>query len=566
MVVTTNQPLSVELGPGLIGSIYDGIQRPLDAIAAISGYFIGRGMAPDALERNKKWHFKPRVKPGDKVQPGDILGVVQETVLIEHRILVPPEKGGTVESIQDGEYAVDETVTVIRDEHGDVHELNMIQKWPVRLPRPYKEKLPLDEPLITGQRILDTLFPLAKGGAGCVPGPFGSGKTVVQHQLAKWADADIVVYVGCGERGNEMCQVLKEFPELIDPNTGRPLMERTILIANTSNMPFAAREASVYTGMTIAEYYRDMGFNVSLMADSTSRWAEALREISGRLEEMPGEEGYPAYLASRIAAFYERSGKVNTLGSEKRIGTLSAMGAVSPPGGDLSEPTSQATLRTVKVFWSLDSELAYRRHFPAINWLRAYSLYLDNVEEWWHSHTGTDWKTKRIEAMRILQEEAELEDIVKLVGVESLSSKDRFTLDVARSLREDFLYQNAFHEIDTYASARKQYMLLKLVLFYSNTGFAAIAKGADIDDVVTLTVMDDIAKARLVKEEDVFETYSTIARKILDEFQGLVEGELDIDPMIFAGNPNLIYHSPREDRKPVAKPEEEKIPEAEGVN
>ena len=544
-VVSTAQPLSVELGPGLIGSIYDGIQRPLDEIAALSGDYIGRGMAPDALDRTKKWHFIPSFKKGEKVQEGDIMGVVQETELIQHKILVPPGMGGTLDTIKDGEFTVDETVAIIKDEDNETHEVTMVQKWPVREARPYKEKLPLDEPIITGQRILDTLFPLAKGGAGCVPGPFGSGKTVVQHQLAKWADADIVVYVGCGERGNEMCQVLKEFPELIDPNSGRPLMERTILIANTSNMPFAAREASVYTGITIAEYYRDMGYNVALMADSTSRWAESLREISGRLEEMPGEEGYPAYLASRIAAFYERSGKVRTLGAEERIGTLSVMGAVSPPGGDLSEPTSQATLRTVKVFWSLDSELAYKRHFPAINWLRAYSLYLDNVEEWWHEHTGKDWKEKRAEAMRYLQKEAELEDIVKLVGAESLSPKDRFTLDVARSIREDFLYQSAFHEIDTYASARKQYMLLKLVLFYGDVGFKAIEKGVDMEKVMKLPVKDDIAKARLVKEENVLGSYKVTLTKIKGQFNELVGGKLEINDNLFDDNPNLIFREPQ---------------------
>jgi len=545
VVISTAQPLSVELGPGLIGSIYDGIQRPLDTIAELSGDFIGRGMAPDALDKTKKWHFVPGLKAGDTIQEGDVIGEVQETELIHHKILVPPKLGGTLVSINEGEFTVDETIAIVEDQDKETHQLTMTQKWPVRAARPYTEKMPLDEPMITGQRILDTLFPLAKGGAGCVPGPFGSGKTVVQHQLAKWADADIIVYVGCGERGNEMCQVLKEFPELIDPNTGRPLMERTILIANTSNMPFAAREASVYTGITIAEYYRDMGYNVALMADSTSRWAEALREISGRLEEMPGEEGYPAYLASRIAAFYERSGKVQTLGGQDRIGTLTAMGAVSPPGGDLSEPTSQATLRTVKVFWSLDSELAYKRHFPAINWLRAYSLYLDNVEDWWHNHTDADWKEKRALAMLYLQKEAELEDIVKLVGAESLSPKDRFTLDVARSLREDFLYQNAFHEIDTYASARKQYMLLKLVLFYADSGFEAITKGADIEKIMKLPVKDDIAKARLVTEENVLASYKTTVVKIKEQFGELMGGTLDINADIFGDNPNLIFHEPQ---------------------
>ncbi|HID71867.1 MAG TPA: V-type ATP synthase subunit A [Thermoplasmata archaeon] len=544
VVEATGEPLSVELGPGLIGSIYDGIQRPLNLIASISGDFIGRGMAPEALDREKKWSFKPLTAVGELVEGGDILGTLQESPLIEHKIMVPPDTKGKLTSIFEGEFCIEEVVAVVEDEEGMEREITMLQKWPVRVPRPYKEKKPVSEPMITGQRILDTLFPIAKGGAGCVPGPFGSGKTVVQHQLAKWADADIIVYVGCGERGNEMCQVLKEFPELVDPNTGRPLMERTILVANTSNMPFAAREASVYTGITIAEYYRDMGYNVALMADSTSRWAEALREISGRLEEMPGEEGYPAYLASRIAGFYERAGKVLTLGKGERYGTLTVMGAVSPPGGDLSEPTSQATLRTVKVFWSLDSELAYKRHFPAINWLRAYSLYLDNVEDWWKKHTGQDWKEKRAMAMRILQEEAELTDIVKLVGVESLSPKDRFTLDVARSLREDFLYQNAFHEIDTYTSARKQYMLLKLVLFYAEAGFEALSKGADIEKMLKLEVKEDIAKARLVKEEEVFEVYKSIVKKINEQFSQLIEGKLEIKEDIFENNPNLLYRKP----------------------
>ncbi len=563
VVVSTGEPLSVELGPGLIGSIYDGIQRPLDIIAGMSGDFIGRGMSPAPLDTSRKWKFTPSVRVGDSIQGGDIIGHVQETQLIKHNILVPPQASGIIQTVDEGEFTVAEPVGSYQDENGEIHELKLSHKWPVRVPRPYKEKLPLKDLMVSGQRILDTLFPMAKGGSGCVPGPFGSGKTVVQHQLAKWANADIIVYVGCGERGNEMCLVLKEFPELIDPHSGRPLMERTVLLANTSNMPFAAREASVYTGMTIAEYYRDMGYNVALMADSTSRWTEALREISGRLEEMPGEEGYPAYLASRIAAFYERTGKVYTLGSRKQMGSLTAIGAVSPPGGDLSEPTSQATLRTVKVFWSLDSELAYRRHFPAINWLRAYSLYLDNVEDWWHENTGPDWKEKRTLAMMYLQEEAELEDFVKLMGADSLDAKDAFILDVARSLREDFLYQNAFHEVDTYASARKQYMLLKLVLFYAEAGFEAIKKGAELSRMVKLPVKDDIAKARLIEEEKVLESYSATVRKIKEQIEGLIDGGLELDADIFAGNKNLVYHEPETSGEEAAQ--EENILEAEGV-
>ncbi|NLJ34601.1 MAG: V-type ATP synthase subunit A, partial [Firmicutes bacterium] len=454
-VYNTNAPLSVELGPGLIESIYDGIQRPLDAIHQQVGARITRGVEAHALNREKKWHFTPRVKVGDKVVPGDILGVVPETSLVEQRILVPVGVEGEVIDIFSGEATVTDTVAKVQ--MGDqVRELTMLQKWPVRQRRPYKEKLPPTEPLITGQRVLDAFFPVAKGGTACIPGPFGSGKTVVQHQLAKWAEAEIVVYIGCGERGNEMTDVLMEFPQLEDPKTGEPLMKRTVLIANTSDMPVAAREASVYTGITIAEYFRDMGYSVALMADSTSRWAEALREMSGRLEEMPREEGYPAYLGSRLAEFYERAGKVVCLGSDGRQGAVTAVGAVSPPGGDLSEPVTQNTLRVVKVFWSLEASLAYRRHFPAIDWLTSYSLYLENIEDYMRESMGPEWIDMRVEGMRILQEESELDEIVRLVGVDALSLRERLVLETARSIREDFLHQNAFHEVDTYTSLQKQ--------------------------------------------------------------------------------------------------------------
>ena len=458
-------PMSVELGPGLITSIYDGIQRPLDDIMKVSGNNLKRGVEVPSLKRNLKWEFVPTAKVGDEVEAGDVIGTVQETIVVQQKIMVPYGIKGTIKEIKAGEFTVEETVAVVETAEGD-KELTLMQKWPVRKGRPYKKKLSPDMPLVTGQRVIDTFFPLAKGGVAAVPGPFGSGKTVIQHQLAKWAEADIVVYIGCGERGNEMTDVLNEFPELKDPKTGQSLMQRTVLIANTSDMPVAAREASIYTGITIAEYFRDMGYSVALMADSTSRWAEALREMSGRLEEMPGEEGYPAYLGSRLAQFYERAGHVISLGKEEREGALSVIGAVSPPGGDISEPVSQATLRIVKVFWGLDSALAYKRHFPAINWLNSYSLYLDNMEKWFNEKVEPDWMAKRQEMMTLLQEEAELDEIVKMVGMDALSASDRLKMEAARSIREDFLHQNSFHEVDTYTSLDKQYMMMDLVLAY----------------------------------------------------------------------------------------------------
>ena len=474
-VESTGAPMSVELGPGLITSIYDGIQRPLDDIMKISGNNLQRGVEVASLKRDKKWEFVPVAKVGDEVSAGDVLGTVQETAVVEQKIMVPYGLAGTVKEIKAGEFTVEEVVAVLSTKDGD-KELTMMQKLPVRKGRPYVKKLPLDAPLVTGQRVVDTFFPIAKGGVAAVPGPFGSGKTVIQHQLAKWAEADIVVYIGCGERGNEMTDVLNEFPELKDPKTGRSLMERTVLIANTSDMPFAAREASIYTGITIAEYFRDMGYSVALMADSTSRWAEALREMSGRLEEMPGEEGYPAYLGSRLAEFYERAGRVQSLGKEGREGSLSVIGAVSPPGGDTSEPVSQATLRIVKVFWGLDSALAYKRHFPAINWLTSYSLYLDNMQDWFNNTVAEDWMSDRQRMMSLLTEEAALEEIVQMVGMDALSPSDRLKMEAARSIREDFLHQNSFHEIDTYTPLRKQYLMMKLVLAFYDQASEALAK------------------------------------------------------------------------------------------
>ena len=471
-------PMSVELGPGLITSIYDGIQRPLDDIMKISGNNLKRGVEVASLKRDKKWEFVPVAKVGDEVEAGDVLGTVQETIVVQQKIMVPYGVKGTVKEIKDGTFTVEEVVAVIATEKGD-KELTMMQRWPVRKGRPYQKKLPPVKPLVTGQRVIDTFFPIAKGGVAAVPGPFGSGKTVIQHQLAKWAEADIVVYIGCGERGNEMTDVLNEFPELKDPKTGQSLMERTVLIANTSDMPVAAREASIYTGITIAEYFRDMGYSVALMADSTSRWAEALREMSGRLEEMPGEEGYPAYLGSRLAQFYERAGHVVSLGKEGREGALSVIGAVSPPGGDISEPVSQATLRIVKVFWGLDSALAYKRHFPAINWLTSYSLYVDNMANWFNEEVAADWMEDRQKMMTILQEEAELNEIVQMVGMDALSPTDRLKMEAARSIREDFLHQNSFHEIDTYTPLRKQYLMMKLVLAFYEKSVDALNKGAD---------------------------------------------------------------------------------------
>lgn len=499
-------PMSVELGPGLITSIYDGIQRPLDDIMKISGNNLKRGVEVPSLKRDRKWEFVPSVKAGDQVEPGDVIGTVQETVLVQQKIMVPWGVRGTVKEIRAGSFTVEETVAVISAEQGD-RELTMMQKWPVRQGRPYRKKLPPKMPLVTGQRVIDTFFPLAKGGVAAVPGPFGSGKTVIQHQLAKWAEADIVVYIGCGERGNEMTDVLNEFPELKDPKTGQPLMQRTVLIANTSDMPVAAREASIYTGITIAEYFRDMGYSVALMADSTSRWAEALREMSGRLEEMPGEEGYPAYLGSRLAQFYERAGQVISLGKEGREGALSVIGAVSPPGGDTSEPVSQATLRIVKVFWGLDSDLAYKRHFPAINWLNSYSLYLDDMEKWFNAQVAPDWMEGRQKMMTLLQEEAELEEIVKMVGMDALSPGDRLKMEAARSIREDFLHQNSFHETDTYTSLKKQYMMMKLVNAFYDRASDALSQGASLRKLISMPVREQIGRFKYVREENLDEEY-----------------------------------------------------------
>ncbi len=507
-VVSTGEPLSVELGPGLIESIFDGIQRPLDIVRSASGDHIARGVEVDKINKSKKWKFEPTVKKGDAVKAGDIIGTVNETSIVLHKIMVPYGMEGTIEDIYSGEFTVLDTVAKIKTKDS-VEDVRMLQKWPVRKGRPYKEKLSPSNPMTTGQRIIDTFFPVAKGGTACIPGPFGSGKTVVQHQLAKWADAEIVVYIGCGERGNEMTDVLMEFPELKDPKTGEPLMKRTVLIANTSDMPVAAREASIYTGITIGEYFRDMGYSVALMADSTSRWAEALREMSGRLEEMPGEEGYPAYLGSKAAEFYERAGKVICVGSENREGALTAVGAVSPPGGDLSEPVTQATLRIVKVFWGLDSSLAYRRHFPAINWLQSYSLYLERLGDWFTNQVAQDWHDLRTEAMRLLQEEAELNEIVRLVGIDALSIKDRFTLEVAKTIREDYLHQNAFHEIDTYTSIHKQYRMLRAILLFYHEGQRALSEGALFKDLENLQVRERIARSKMILEDN------------LDEFDAL---------------------------------------------
>lgn len=500
-VVSTNEPLSVELGPGIIEGIYDGIQRPLNKLVEATGDRIARGVSMSALDREKKWKFVPKVAKGDKVCSGDIIGTVQENKVVEHRIMVPFGVEGTVSKIQEGEFTIDEVVCVVKTDKGD-KKLTMTQKWPVRKGRPYKTKMSPVTPLVTGQRVIDTFFPVAKGGAACIPGPFGSGKTVVQHQLAKWADADIIVYVGCGERGNEMTDVLNEFPELIDPTTGEPLMKRTVLIANTSDMPVAAREASIYTGITIAEYFRDMGYNVAIMADSSSRWAEALREMSGRLEEMPGEEGYPAYLSSRLAEYYERAGIVKTLGSDDRTGSITAISAVSPPGGDLSEPVSQATLRIVKVFWGLSASLAYRRHFPAIDWIQSYSLYGDSMGEWYKDHVDAEWEENRAKALRILQEEAQLEEIVRLVGMDALSYSDRLTMETAKSLREDYLHQDAFHEVDTYASLKKQFMMLKLILECDKYSREALAKDVDLDDILNIGAREMIGRVKYIPETE----------------------------------------------------------------
>lgn len=525
-VESTGEPLSVELGPGLISSIYDGIQRPLDDIMKISGNNLQRGVEVPSLKRDVRWDFVPTVKPGDPVAGGDILGTVQETEIVSHKIMVPSGIVGTVKEIQEGSYTVTDTVATISTRDGAELPLTLMQKWPVRRGRPYKQKLSPEMPLITGQRVIDTLFPIAKGGVAAVPGPFGSGKTVVQHQLAKWAEADIVVYIGCGERGNEMTDVLNEFPELVDPKTGYSLMKRTVLIANTSDMPVAAREASIYTGITIAEYFRDMGYSVALMADSTSRWAEALREMSGRLEEMPGEEGYPAYLGSRLAQFYERAGRVSTLCSGEREGALSVIGAVSPPGGDISEPVSQATLRIVKVFWSLDSSLAYKRHFPAINWLTSYSLYLDTMEGWFNRHVAKDWTELRQKIMRLLQDEAELEEIVQLVGMDALSAPDRLKLEASRSIREDFLHQNAFDEIDTYTSLEKQHDMLLLIVEYYEKAQAALSDGVDIETLIALPVREQIGRFKYTEPDKIKETYEKVSHELnkeLDEAKQTTE-------------------------------------------
>lgn len=500
-VVSSGAPLSAELGPGLIEAIFDGIQRPLDRIRDESGDRITRGISIPALDRDKLWAFEAQTKKGDRVSQGDVLGFVQESAVVAHKIMVPYGVSGVIEMIKPGQARVTDTVCVIQSDAGEMTELSLLQKWPVRRGRPYKEKLAPQRPMITGQRVIDTFFPIASGGVAAIPGPFGSGKTVVQHQLAKWADADIIVYVGCGERGNEMTDVLMEFPELHDPRTGESLMKRTVLIANTSDMPVAAREASIYTGITIAEYFRDMGYRVAIMADSTSRWAEALREMSGRLEEMPGEEGYPAYLGSRIAEFYERAGLVTCLGSKDRQGSVSAIGAVSPPGGDISEPVSQATLRIVKVFWGLSAQLAYKRHFPAIDWLLSYSLYVDKLSAWFEENVDNEWPALRAKALRILQEEAELEEIVRLVGMDALSWKDRLTMEVARSIREDYLHQNAFDEVDTFTSLQKQALMLKIILSFGDKGREALDAGANLSKLLELPVREQIGRAKYIKED-----------------------------------------------------------------
>ncbi|MCR5736652.1 MAG: V-type ATP synthase subunit A [Eubacterium sp.] len=523
-VVSTGAPMSVELGPGLIGSIYDGIQRPLDDIMKVSGNLLKRGISVPSLKRELRWDFEPVAKVGDHVVAGDVIGTVKETAVVTQKIMVPYGIEGEIVSITAGNYDVTETVAVVKTEKGE-EKLTLMQKWPVRKGRPYKEKKAPNKPLITGQRVVDTLFPIARGGVASVPGPFGSGKTVIQHQLAKWAEADIVVYIGCGERGNEMTDVLNEFPELKDPKTGESLMERTVLIANTSDMPVAAREASIYTGITIAEYFRDMGYSVALMADSTSRWAEALREMSGRLEEMPGEEGYPAYLGSRLAQFYERAGDVVTLGSEGRDGALSVIGAVSPPGGDISEPVSQATLRIVKVFWGLDSALAYKRHFPAINWLTSYSLYVDNIGSWFTENVDSQWLALRQKLMSLLQEEAELEEIVKMVGMDALSAPDRLKMEASRSIREDYLHQNSFHEVDTYTSLKKQAMMMKLVLGYYDESRAALDEGAKIEELVKLPVREAIGRFKYTHENDLDKEYERITEQLSKEVANTLRKE-----------------------------------------
>lgn len=523
-VVSTGAPLSVELAPGLIESIFDGIQRPLNVLMDKSGNRIGRGIEVNSLSRDRKWHFVPVAKAGDKVTAGDVLGTVQETKVVLHKIMVPYGVDGEVKSVAaEGDYTITDVIAKVGD-----NQLTMLQKWPVRKGRPYKSKMAPDYPMVTGQRVIDTLFPIAKGGVAAVPGPFGSGKTIVQHQLAKWADADIIVYIGCGERGNEMTDVLHEFPELKDPRTGEPLMKRTVLIANTSDMPVAAREASIYTGITIAEYFRDMGYTVAIMADSTSRWAEALREMSGRLEEMPGEEGYPAYLSSRLAEFYERAGIVKVLGSGNTVGAISAIGAVSPPGGDLSEPVSQATLRIVKVFWGLSASLAYKRHFPAIDWLTSYSLYDDKLEDWYSDNVAEDFNALKQELRFVLQEESQLNEIVRLVGMDALGARDRLTMETAKSIREDYLHQNAFHEVDTYTSLDKQYRMMKLILGFYHAGNEALDQGVDLTALLNLPVREQIGRSKYIEEQHI-ERFEEIQRNIKKEINALVNiGETNV--------------------------------------
>ena len=527
VVETTGMPLSVELGPGMLDNIYDGIQRPLPEMKALTGDCITRGTDVKALNREKKWDFVPVAKVGDLLAPGDVLGTVQETTAILHKIMVPYGVKGQVLSLNGGLHTVDEVIATVRDEKGKTHELTMIQRWPVRIARPYTRKYVPSRPMNSGQRIIDTLFPIAKGGTAAVPGPFGSGKTVVQHQLAKWSDVDIVIYIGCGERGNEMTDVLMEFPELKDPRNGEPLMKRTVLIANTSDMPVAAREASIYTGITIAEYFRDMGYDVAVLADSTSRWAEALREMSGRLEEMPGEEGYPAYLASRLAQFYERAGVVECLGSDDRQGSVTAIGAVSPPGGDISEPVSQATMRIVKVFWALDSSLAYARHFPAINWLTSYSLYLDTLAPWYTEQFGEAYMQNRTKAMHILQEESELQEIVRLVGQDALSPADRLTMETAKSIREDFLQQNAFVDEDAYSSYRKQYRLMDLVLRFDELCREALQKGADMEKLFVIPARERIGRAKMADVKVFEQEYTEIEEQMKREIEEVIAGGED---------------------------------------
>ena len=520
-VVSTGAPLSVELGPGLLTNIYDGIQRPLEAMRVRCGSNITKGIDEPALDRTRVWHFEAMREFGDKVKAGDVLGTVQETEVITHKIMVPPNMNGTVVELRSGDFKVTDRIGKIKLDDGTMMDITLMQKWPVRVSRPYAEKLPPVEPMISGQRIIDALFPIAKGGTACVPGPFGSGKTVVQHQLAKWSDVDLVVYIGCGERGNEMTDGLREFPELTDPRTGKSLMMRTVLIANTSDMPVAAREASIYTGITIAEYYRDMGYSVAVIADSTSRWAEALREMSGRLEEMPGEEGYPAYLTSRLAQFYERAGKVVCLGSDARQGALSAIGAVSPQGGDISEPVTQATLRIVKVFWGLDASLAYRRHFPAINWLNSYSLYRDRLDGWFSENVSKSWMTNTARLLKILQEESDLQEIVKLVGMDALSPEDRLKLELAQSIREDFLQQNAFEDTDSFTELDKQAALIELIFSFGDKATKAIAVGADIEKISTLPVREQIGRAKAVPYAEYKKTYAAIDEEITKELDAL---------------------------------------------